>query len=205
MQQRQGDKNQGPAETKGRARRRNKANPEPIIAYNSRIKLGILATPCVIASIATLYAAANGIDLIGGGTGIHLAAAFVGGLTAFVLLQMAFERKPVLQIDEDGIRCRRPDVGVIPWRAVVGVGTSKATLLRKVLMVAVDETELDEQAARHMKRRVGLFAAFSPQVAKFEGKMMGYPSINVPISYFNMSAAEFEKQLADKIKFHGKK
>jgi hypothetical protein len=196
---------QDTGETKARTRRRNKANPDPIIAYNSRVKLGVLATPCVVASIATLYGAANGIDLIGGGTVMHYAAAFIGGLTAFVLLQMAFESKPVLLIDDEGIRCRRPDVGLIPWSAVVGIGTSKATLLRKVLMVAVDETELQEQAARHMKRRVGLFAAFSPQVAKFEGKMMGYPSINVPISYFNMSAAEFEKQLADKIKFHGKK
>jgi hypothetical protein len=118
---------------------------------------------------------------------------------------MAFDKTPVLIIDDEGIRCRRPDIGLIPWRAVVGLGTSKATLLRKVLMIAVDDAELDEQAARHMRRRVGLFAAFSPQVAKFEGQMTGWPSIHVPISYFALSSGELEKLLAEKIQFHGKK
>ena len=72
-------------------------------------------------------------------------------------------------------------------------------------MIAVDENELDGQAARHMRRRVGLFGAFSPQVAKFEGQMTGWPSIHVPISYFAMSAPELERLLAEKVQFHGKK
>ena len=118
---------------------------------------------------------------------------------------MAFDRKPVLIIDEEGIRCRRPDVGLIPWRAVVGLGTSRATLVRRVLMIAVDDNELDEQAARHMRRRVGLFAAFSPAVAKFEGEMRGWPSIHVPISYFSMPGNQLERLLAEKVQFHGKK
>jgi hypothetical protein len=195
------DTKQGPS---GR-RKRSKPSTEPITAYNSKIKLGILATPCVLAAVVSLYAALTGADIWGGGTGLHLAAGFIGGLTAFTLLQMAFDKKPVLEIDDEGIRCRRPDVGLIPWRAVVGIGTSKATLLRKVLMIAVDENELDGQAARHMRRRVGLFGAFSPQVAKFEGQMTGWPSIHVPISYFAMSAPELEKLLAEKVQFHGKK
>jgi len=185
-------------------RKRSKPITEPIMAYNSRIKLGILATPCVLAAVSALYAALTGNDLLGGGTGLHLAAAFIGGLTAFTLLQMAFDQKPVLVINDEGIRCRRPDVGLIPWQAVVGIGTSKATLLRKVLMIAVDENELGEQAARHMRRRVGLFGAFSPQVAKFEGQMTGWPSVHVPISYFAMPAPELEKLLLEKIQFHGK-
>jgi hypothetical protein len=188
-----------------KGRKRDRGRSEPIAAYNSKIKLGILATPCLLAAFASAYAALNGIDLLGGGTGIHLAAAAIGGLTAFTLLQMAFDKTPVLIIDDEGIRCRRPDVGLIPWRAVVGLGTSKATLLRKVLMIAVDDAELDEQAARHMRRRVGMFAAFSPRVAKFEGQMTGWPSIHVPISYFALSSAQLEKLLAEKIQFHGKK
>ena len=186
-------------------RKRGKGSSEPIAAYNSKIKLGILSMPCLLAAVASTYAALNGIDLLGGGTGLHLAAAAIGGLTAFTLLQMAFDRTAVLIIDDEGIRCRRPDIGLIPWRAVVGLGTSRATLLRKVLMIAVDDAELDEQAARHMRRRVGMFAAFSPQAAKFEGQMTGWPSIHVPISYFALSSGELEKLLAEKIKFHGKK
>jgi hypothetical protein len=145
-----------------------------------------------------------GIDMLGGGTMLHLAGAGIGGLTAFTLLQMAFDQKPVLIIDDEGIRCRRPDVGLIPWHAVVGLGTSKATLLRRVLMVSVDDNELEEHAARHMRRRVGMFAAFSPQAAKFEGQMKGWPSIHVPISYFDISVKQLERQLAEKVRFHGK-
>lgn len=188
-----------------KGRKRDRASTEPILAYNSKLKLGILAAPCLLAGVVSAYAALRGIDILGGGRMLHLAAAGIGGLTAFVLLQMAFDKKPVLVIDDEGIRCRRPDVGLIPWRAIVGLGTSKATLLRKVLMIAVDDSELDEPAARHMRRRVGMFAAFSPQVAKFEGQMTGWPSIHIPISYFSMSPAALEKALAEKIQFHGKK
>ncbi len=209
MKQRRGEAKQGSGQESGRGsrgrRKRAKSSAEPITAYNSKVKLGVLATPCVLAAVVSLYAALTGVDILGGGTGLHLAAAFIGGLTAFTLLQMAFDSKPVLVIDDEGIRCRRPDVGLIPWHAVVGMGTSKATLLRRVLMIAVDDSELDEQAARHMRKRVGLFAAFSPQVAKFEGQMTGWPSIHVPISYFSISPKDLENLLAEKIQFHGKK
>ena len=188
-----------------RQKKRDKGRAEPIVAYNSKIKLGVLAAPCVVVAISSFSAAVMGIDMLGGGTMLHLAGAGIGGLTAFTLLQMAFDQKPVLIIDDAGIHCRRPDVGLIPWHAVVGLGTSKATLLRRVLMVAVDDDELEEQAARHMRRRVGMFAAFSPQAAKFEGQMKGWPSIHVPISYFDISVKQLELQLAEKVRFHGKK
>ncbi len=201
----QGRQKDGAAKkTQTRRRKRNKSPEEPIEAYNSQIKLGILAAPCVLVGVSALIAALTGQDILGGGRMLHFGAALIGGLTAFTLLQMAFDRKPVLVIDEEGIRCRRPDVGLIPWPAVVGLGTSKATLLRRVLMIAVDETELSEQASRHMRRRVGLFSAFSPQIAKFEGQMRGWPSIHVPISYFSISPKDLEQQIAEKVHFYGK-
>ena len=197
MKRQRGETGPGSGQGSGARRKRAKPSAEPIAAYNSKIKLGILAAPCVLAAITSLYAALTGVDILGGGTMLHFAAAFIGGLTAITLLQMAFDGKPVLVIDDEGIRCR--------WRAVVGMGTSKATLLRRVLMIAVDDAELDDQAARHMRKRVGLFAAFSPQVAKFEGQMTGWPSIHVPISYFSISPKDLERLLAEKIQFHGKK
>ena len=185
-------------------RKRDRGRTEPIVAYNSKLKLSIMATPCVVVAVATLAAAITGQDILGGGTMLHIGGSLIGGLVAFTLLQMAFDKKPMLQIDQEGIRCRRPDVGLIPWSAIVGLGTSKATLLRRVLMIAVDDNELDEQAAGHMRKRVGLFAAFSPQVAKFEGQMKGWPSIHVPISYFTISPGDLEKQIAEKVNFYGK-
>jgi len=187
----------------GKRREKDRNQAEPIVAYNSKLKLGIMATPCVVVAVSTLVAAITGQDILGGGTMLHIGGSLIGGLVAFTLLQMAFDKKPILQIDEEGIRCRRPDVGLIPWPAVVGLGTSKATLLRRVLMIAVDDNELNEQAARHMRRRVGLFAAFSPQVAKFEGQMKGWPSIHVPISYFTISPRDLEKKIAEKVNFYG--
>jgi len=188
----------------GKRRKQDRNQAEPIVAYNSKLKLGIMATPCVVVAVSTLVAAITGQDILGGGTMLHIGGSLIGGLVAFTLLQMAFDKKPILQINEEGILCRRPDVGLIPWPAVVGLGTSKATLLRRVLMIAVDDNELEEQAARHMRRRVGLFAAFSPQVAKFEGQMKGWPSIHVPISYFTISPRDLERQIAEKVNFYGK-
>jgi hypothetical protein len=164
----------------------------------------ILAIPCLMATWVGVQAVLTGTNPLGGGPLMHMAAAAIGALTAFVLLQMGFDKKPVLVIDEDGILCRRPDIGMIPWPAVIGVGTSKATLLRNVLMVAVDEEQLEEHARKHVKRKMGYFAAFSPQVAKFEGQMKGHPTVHIPISYFSMSVKELQKDIFEKIKFHGK-
>ena len=124
---------------------------EPIVAYDSKLKLGILSLPCFVVVAIGLQGIVTGVSMLGGGMMTHLAAAGIGALTALTLLQMAFDNKPVLVIDENGITCRRPDIGTIPWRAVVGLGTSRAAVLRRVLMVAVDESKLDEKARQHLK------------------------------------------------------
>jgi hypothetical protein len=199
-----GEKADKPDKRQKRRKRRRKGHDQPITAYNSRTKMVMLAIPCLMATGVGVQAVLTGTNPLGGGPVMHLAAAAIGALTAFVLLQMGFDKKPVLVIDEEGIFCRRPDIGLIPWRAVIGLGTSKATLLRNVLMVAVDEEELDEKARKHVKQRMGFFAAFSPQVAKFEGQMQGHPTVHIPISYFSMSVTELQKELFEKVKFHGK-
>lgn len=192
------------AKPEKKRRRKRKSQYEPITAFNSKPKMIIMSIPCLMATFVGVQAVLTGTNPLGGGPVMHMAAAGIGALTAFILLQMGFERKPVLVIDEEGILCRRPDIGLIPWNAVIGLGTSKATLLRNVLMVAVDEEELDEKARKHVKTRMGFFAAFSPRVAKFEGQMQGHPTVHIPISYFSVSVRELEKEIAEKIKFHGK-
>ena len=176
----------------------------PIVAHVSKVKMALMSAPCMMATAVAIYAVVTGTNPLGGGPVMHIAAGAIGALTAFVLIQMAFDPKPTLIIDENGISCRQPDIGTIPWHAVVGIGTSKAVLMRKVLMIAVDEHELDEKARKHVKSKMGLLTAFSPQVARFEGQMKGRPTVNIPIAYFSMSAPELERQLAEKVKFHGK-
>jgi len=187
-----------------RPRRRAGKQGSAIVAHNSQPKLVLLALPCIAAPLVGAFGVITGQSPLGGGIVTHAAAAAIGALTAFTLLQMAFDRKPVLVIDETGISCRRPDVGTIPWSAVVGLGTSRATLLRKVLMIAVDEAELDEKARNHMRNRVGLFSAFSPGVARFEGRMTGRATIHIPISYFDVSLRDLERQIFEKVRYHGR-
>ena len=88
-------------------RARPKRRDEPIVAYNSKVKLGILALPCIFIVGLGLQGLFTGTGVLGGGPISHLAAALIGGITAFVLLQMAFDQKPVLVLDEDGIYCRQ--------------------------------------------------------------------------------------------------
>lgn len=187
-----------------RAWERKKRQNEPIVAYVSKFKMILMSTPCIMAALVGIYAVLTGTDPLGGGPIMHIAAGGIGALTAFVLIQMGFDPKPALVIDETGIICRHPDVGHIPWHAIVGIGTSKAAILRRVLMIALDDTELEEQARRHVKNRVGLLSFLSPQVAKFEGQMAGRPTLNIPISYLTISTRELERQLADKVQFHGR-
>ena len=192
------------AKPEKKRKRRRKSHYEPIAAFNSKAKMVTMSVPCLMAAGVGIQALLTGTNPLGGGPVMHMAVVGISTLTAFVLLQMGFDRKPMLVIDEEGILCRRPDIGLIPWRAVIGLGTSKATLLRNVLMVAVDEEELDEKTRKHVRNRLGFFAAFSPRVAKFEGQMKGHPTIHIPISYFSISVSELEREIAEKIKFHGK-
>ena len=114
---------------------------------------------------------------------------FVAGL----LLHMAFDRKPVVVFDEVGIHCQRPPIGLIPWSAVIGMGAGNATLMRRVLMVAVDPGRLDEKARTFVRNSVGFQTLISPQLAKFQKESKGYPSVHIPISHLSRPAREIER------------
>tara|TARA_R110002167_G_scaffold156583_3_gene351313 strand:- start:1280 stop:1882 length:603 start_codon:yes stop_codon:yes gene_type:complete len=175
----------------------------PIVLRDSVFKLLALASPCIAVTAISLYGAAGGLAELGGNTSTQLALAAIGGLTALVLLRMAFDRRPVLIIDENGITCRRPDTGTIPWRAVAGLGITKSIMLRKVLLIAVDEAELDDKAQVHAKERTGLMSILSPQVARFQGQLAGHPMISIPVAYLSISTRGLRDQINEKIHFHG--
>ena len=113
---------------------------------------------------------------------------FVAGL----LLQMAFDRKPVVAFDEVGIHCDRPPIGLIPWSAVIGMGAANATLMRRVLMVAVDPGKLDDKARTFVRNTIGVMPLISPQLARFEGQAKGYPSLHIQISHLSRPVREIE-------------
>lgn len=179
------------------------ANNEPIVAYNSIFKLGALATPCLAVAAVSLYGAAGGLAELGGSTGTQLALAAIGGFAGISLLRMAFDRRPVLVIDETGVTVNRPDIGTIPWRAVAGLGITKSVMLRKVLLIAVDESECDPNVLEHAKKGPGLMSMFSPQVTHFQGKMQGRPMINIPVAYLTPSVSKLKRLLDRKVGYHG--
>lgn len=190
-----------------RERQRRRKGPhrreEPVVAFDSKLKMGILSVPCVAVAAIGLVGLVTGQTLLGTGLVTHLAALAIASVTAFTLLQMAFDGRPVLVIDENGISCRRPDLDLIPWRAVIAVGTAKAVMMRKVLMVAVDESELEEKARNHLRNRISLFSAFSRNVARFERQMSGNPTIQITISYFSIPISELEARIEALVHVHG--
>ena len=184
------------------SRARLQRDAEPLVAYDSKLKMAVLSLPCFVIIGSGLTGVITGESLLNLAPSMQWAAMGIAAVTAFTLLQMGFDPKPVLVIDEDGIRCRRPDIGLIPWNAIVSAGTAKAALMRRVLMIAVDAAELDEKARRHVKERVGLFNALSRNVAKFEREMAGHPTIQITLSSFSIPTSRLEAQIEALFRVH---
>jgi len=166
--------------------------PEPINFYPSKLQLGILVVPCLlgVAMILQRDDAAEFVltDLSWTNIMAIVICLFVAGL----LLQMAFDRNPVVVFDAKGIHCQRPPLGLIPWEAVIGMGAGNATLARRVLMIAVDPNRLDEKARTYIRNSVGFINLISPQMRKFDSQSQGYPSVHIPISHLSRPAREIE-------------
>ena len=196
------------AEYTAAARARRAAEREerdrPIEIHASRLKHGVLAAaPFFVASLAI----GELVGVIPGehGTGVTIAAAAIGLLAAAVLLSMGFDRRPVLVIDHDGITCRRPAVGLIPWRTIAGMGMARAALVRRVLLVALDlDDERDEALRRQLERNTSSsMGFFSSQVAHFKGQVNNRPTIQVPISFLSVSPADLQRLIEERVHYRG--
>ncbi len=168
------------------------APPAPEYFYPSKIKLGILILPCLLGVGMALQSDAA-VDFVLAELRLtNILAILIPLFVAGLLLQMAFDRKPVVAFDEVGIHCQRPPIGLIPWSAVIGMGAANATLMRRVLMVAVDPAKLDDKARTFVRNTIGVMPLISPQLAKFESQAEGYPSVYIPISHLSRPVREIE-------------
>lgn len=161
--------------------------------YSSRVKLGILILPCVLGVVIALQSDGAVEFVLAEMRLTNILAVLIPLFIAGLLLQMAFDPKPVVVFDEVGIHCQRPPIGVIPWSAVIGMGAANATLMRRVLMVAVDPAKLDDKARTFVRNSVGVMPLISPQLAKFERQAQGYPAVHIPISYLSRPVREIER------------
>ena len=123
---------------------------------------------------------------------VNILAILICLFVAFLLIQMAFDNKPVVTFDGKGIFSQRPPLGLIPWSAVIGMGAANATLMRRVLMIAVDPGQLDEKARTYVSNSVGFLPLISPAMGKFNKQAEGYPSVHIFISHLSRPARQIE-------------
>ena len=166
--------------------------PEPVNLYPSITQLGILILPCLLGVGMILQTDGAAEFTLTDLSWTNIMAIVICLFVAGLLLQMAFDRKPVVVFDAAGIHCQRPPLGLVPWSAVIGMGAANATLARRVLMVAVDPNRLDEKARSYIRNSVGFLNLISPQMRKFDSQAQGYPSVHIPISHLSRSAREIE-------------
>ena len=169
--------------------------PDPVKFYPSKVKLVFLIIPCLFGIAMTLQTDGSegaGEFVLADLGWVNILAILICLFVAFLLLQMAFDKKPVITFDGNGIFSQRPPLGLIPWSAVIGMGAAKATLMRRVLMVAVDPGQLDEKARTYVRNSVGFLPLISPAMGKFNKQAEGYPSVHIAISYLSQPARQIE-------------
>jgi hypothetical protein len=169
-----------------------------IRVFPSRFKHAVLALPC-------LYVMVMGIQLLTGGAppdSLNIGMTLFGGGGAIVLVAVGFSPRPVLVIDAQGIFCRRPDFGLIPWRAVAGLGLGRAAFSRSVLIIAVDEEVLSAAELERLKRERSSLL-MNPQMARFRGDMAGHPTVQISIALLAVSARELRAVLEERVNYEG--
>ena len=176
------------------------ADQNAIRIYTSKWKMGGLAIPCFLVAY-------SGVDSLAA-TGLQRSALVDGMLMVIgiacglVLLWMAFERDPVLLIDSRGITCRRPPTGLIPWSAVAGLGLGKVSIIRAVLLVAIDEPAAPAGLGDRLKK-FKASTMFSPTVARFQGQMQGNTTIQIPISLLDVKREDLQRLLEERVHYAG--
>ena len=164
--------------------------------HASKIKHVVLALPC-------FYLALIGIKLLADGASpdaLNLGMVVFGFLSTAVLLHMGFQPKPILTIDADGITCRRPDFGLIPWESVAGMGLGRAAFQRTVLIIAIDETTMSPDALERLKHNRGS-TIMSPELARYQGKMAGHPTVQVSIALLAIKPKRLRAILEEKVHY----
>ena len=169
--------------------------PPPVDFYPSKLKLGVLIIPCLLGVAMTLQTDTSegaGKFVLAHLGWMNILAILICLFVAFLVLQMALDKKPVVTFDGNGIYSQRPPLGLIPWSAVIGMGAANATLMRRVLMIAVDPGQLDEKARTYVRNSIGFLPLISPNMGRFNRQTEGYPSVHIGISHLSRPASQIE-------------
>jgi hypothetical protein len=177
-----------------------KAEPQPVEIPSSLPKLVILSIPSFLIGIFAAYDMSQAQGVVAQSRFAQVAAVALGCITGGVLLQMGIDRKPVLRIDHEGIRCRRPNTGLIPWSAVAGLAVGRALLVRSVLMVAI-ETDADPKLLERLRRYTtgGMLGMLTPQARRFRGQLQGRLVVQIPISMLAASPQDIQRIIEERV------
>lgn len=172
--------------------------------HASKVKLGLLVIPCVLAVVVTLQADNMPDFTLEDLRLVHYAAIAIAIAVAGIVVHMAFEKAPVLVLNDDGIYCRRPPIDLIPWPAIIAVGVGNATLMRRVLMIAADPAYLGPKAREFAKNSTGALTLISPQLGRFALRTKGKGAVRfyIPIGMLDMSASRIERTVQAFIQQH---
>lgn len=170
--------------------------------YVSKLKMGLLIVPCLLGVAAALQADDAVEFAFADYRWINAAAVLICLFVAVLLFRMAMEKEPLIVINQAGISCRRPPVGTIPWSAIIGIGAGKATIMRRVLMIAVDQSQLDAEGQKYLKNSLGTLSLVSPQLSKFERMAPDYRSLYIPISLLSTSPTRVEQIVQDYVGYY---
>ena len=177
-----------------------RSEPEAIEISSSLAKLVVLSIPSFLIGAFAAFDMSQGQGLVSQSKFAQMTAVALGFITGGVLLQMGFDRKPVLRIDHEGIHCRRPNTGLIPWSAIAGLAVGRALLVRAVLMVAIDP-ESDPRLLERLRRHTsgGMFGMLSPQAQRFRGQLQTRPVVQIPVSLLAASPQQIRQIIEERV------
>lgn len=170
---------------------------EAVRIHASKLKYFLMALPCAYLAVLGAHGIQSGI----GPQGLEYALVAGGAIAAVVLLLTGFSREPVLVIDAEGIYCRRPAYGLIPWRAIAGIAFGRGLFPRAVLIVAYDEAALaPEEAARLKRQRPSVL--MNPRLAAYRGPLDGHPTVQIPLVMLAVRPRRLKDLLQREIRYH---
>ncbi len=172
------------------------AGGERLEIYASRIKHAILALPCLYLGLIGIKVLAQGGEV----NALNVGMVVFGFLSTAVLLHMGYQPKPIVVVDAKGIYCRRPAFGLIPWAAVAGMGLGRAAFQRTFWIIAIDEAAMSPDALERLKRNRGS-SLMSPELARYQGKMAGYPTVQISVALLAISPKQLRALLAEKVHY----
>ncbi len=114
------------------------------------------------------------------------------------MLHWAFEKRPALVIDADGISAIRPDTGLIPWRCVSALGMTKLAIIRAAVMVGIDEDQATGEEKERWKRRYAS-KFMNPSLSRFQTQTGVPQTIQISISFMAIGRKGLQQILEDKV------